>query len=175
MKSLFLYRSTSYDNRIPETNGIYRLHESLVGIDINLLNKRERRYIVSSYKLREFQMLQRQFGDIIKNASNLGIVITDVKLSNDDVSEDDLSNIEICIRNRDYLRLIDVVAKYCDEYECDVESISLGYKGCTFNLLAEGVLESYANDQEFQQCVIEDPGFLSFVIGKETGNSYGCY
>ena len=166
MKSLFLYQNISYQNGFPSGDGVYRFDKSdLIGIDTMVVDKKNRRNIVDSFRLREFFVIQRWFGLLICYASKLSITITDVKLKGT-IEEVDANRIEDCIRLKDNTDLAQALSEINEDGEHDIESLSFMFFGQLITISATGVLETYADDTQFERVVSND-NIWHALMGRE--------
>lgn len=174
MKSIFLYEDINQKmvyNGIP---GIYRFGCcGLVGIDTNIIKRKERIDFVKKSNLREVHILQRWFSELIFYAQSIGILITNIELTNicEDNEEGNLvySEISEYIKTGNNKKLLEYLIKLNKEYETEIKSLSFMYDSVKCRITSTGILETFSAKNNFRKFLSNDL-LWSVLIGQHEAN-----
>lgn len=158
MKSIFLYEDVNQKIQNIGSPGIYRFGCcNLVGIDTKKLNKRERVNFVKKSNLREVHILQRWFAELIYYAQSIGIIITNIELTNINEKTEEgniiYSELSKYLTERNNQKLLQYLIELNKEYESEIKSLSFVYDGVECKITSTGILEAFSAEDDIRNCL----------------------
>ncbi len=151
MKNYFLYLalSTKMENESNFKDILYFKNKRIVAVDRNTYNKNDRLNLQQSYKFMPFSVNQRVFKSLLSYAAESPgeIIIKNIEFFDETIEDSsEYDDIQNDLSKMDYNNILEKVLYILEEFDTEIYSILLSYKGYDFYLSGEGVMDTNAPD-----------------------------